>query len=387
MIPPLAGRATDVLSPAPHARLLGLCARVAAVQRRTEALAAQERRAERRGDLAAAERLHHRQVRLVHRRHRLLEAVCDLPAPTALKRQVKAAALATLITFDTDGRPDRLNGMALWSVLRDLEAAGSEFAASGEVLPPALLSALLRRVWRAGDGWALDNDAIRHLLGNPDDETAQAWFRHEAIPLPSGTRRRIGLLLALDHALRRLFRSAERRLDWMTRAHPGLGGRAPITRLLDGGLGGLLAVLALLAGEHRAAGAGDGRRTSSFPIEAALRQALTRFCDGTEVPPPAIAFPSWDALLRWVWDGDGDEDTAVRGRVAELLVRTERVIHNTDARRQWLTARTPWLGHLTPLAAATTPGGLHRALGLLRDVDALRRRLRDAGFPPADGDS
>jgi hypothetical protein len=172
----------------------------------------------------------------------------------------------------------------------------------------------------------------------------------------------------------------------MTRPHPRLGGRAPITRLLDGGL---LAVHALLAkGEHRAAGAGDDRRTPSFPIEAALRQALTRFCDGIEVPPPAIAFPSWDALLRWVWDGDGDEDTAVRGRVAELLVRTERVIHNTDARRQWLTARTPWLGHLAPLlAAATTPGGLHRALGLLRDVDAFRRRLRDAGIPPGDGDS
>jgi len=385
MTPSLPGWGSDVPFPAPHARLFGLCARVAAVQRRTEALAAQERRAEHDGDLPAAERLHRRGVRLVQLRHLLLADVCDLPAPTAPTRRAKTRALATLITPGPDGRPDDLGGLALWSALRDLEAA-----ATGEVLPSALRHALLRRMWRAGTDWALDDAEIRRLLGDPNEKTLLAWSGPEVLPLPPGTRRRIGLLLDIDRALRRRSPSAERRLDWVTRPHPGLRGRAPLARLLDGGLDDLVAVHALLAEgrEHRGAG-GDGDRLAPAPapIEAALRRALIRFCDGEEgPPPPAPAFPSWEALLRWVWAGDGGEDTAVRGRVAELLVRAERVIHNPDAQRRWLTGRTPWLGHLAPLAAAATPGGLHRAFGLLRDVEALRRRLRDAGTSPDDPD-
>jgi len=359
MTPPLSGRGSDVPSPAPHARLLGLCARIAAIQQRTEALALEERRAERRNDLAAAGRLHHRGVRLVHLRHRLLERLCDLPAPTALTRQAKIGALDTLITFDSDGRPDRLNGLALWSVLHDLEAAGPGPGAGDEVITPGLRRALLRRVWRIGADWHLSNDEVRRLLVDLDEATFQAWRRPEALPLPPGMRRRLGLLLAIDHALRRRSPSAERRLDLMTRPHPGLGGRTPLARLLDGRLDDLVAVHALLAEgrEHRGAGRdGDRLAPAPAPIEAVLRRALTRFCDGEEgPPPPAPAFPSWEALLRWVWDGDGEEDTAVRG-------------------------------HLAPLAAATTPGGLHRALGLLRDVEAFRRRLRDAGTSPDDPD-
>jgi hypothetical protein len=119
-----------------------------------------------------------------------------------------------------------------------------------------------------------------------------------------------------------------------------------------------------------------------------VEAALARYCDrerGIAVSPekgvkPSIHFPSWEAVERWVWDGDGDEDAPIRSRVARLLVLARRVISDEGALRRWVTERQPWIGGMSPLAAAVTPGGLHRAERLLHEVEADRRWLRNAGI-------
>jgi hypothetical protein len=120
-----------------------------------------------------------------------------------------------------------------------------------------------------------------------------------------------------------------------------------------------------------------------------VEAALARYCDrerGREVspeegvPPPAIHFPSWEAVERWGWDGDGDEDVLIRSRIARLLVLARRVISDEGPLRRWLTERQPWIGDMSPLAAAVTPGGLHRAERLLHDIEADQQRPRNAGI-------
>jgi uncharacterized protein (DUF2384 family) len=323
--------------------------------------------------------------------------VCELPAATAHARRAKAAALLTLVALDPAGRPEQIEDLPLWSALQDLAAAGDEAEALvGKAVPPEALRAALRIVWQAARHWELDDAQVRRLLGDPGEAAFQGWFRDEAPKVPPETRRRIGLIVALHRLLRQRYAWPDRGFDWMTRPHPQLGNRSPLARMLDGALDDLLAVHAALTSEAGAGGPeAQGRRLppASAPLEAAVEVALARYCDrerGGEAspeaggPPSALHFPSWEAVERWVWDGDGDEDVLIRSRIARLLVLARRVISDEGALRRWLTERQPWIGGMSPLAAAVTPGGLHRAERLLHDIKAYQQRLRNTGIFPDD---
>ncbi|WP_458098447.1 antitoxin Xre/MbcA/ParS toxin-binding domain-containing protein [Roseomonas sp. WA12] len=396
MLPPTSEVGAFSVPLSPEARLLGLCARISTVQRHTLKLAGLELQAELLGERDAADHLHRRQVRLVQFRHRLIAELCEIPAISAEACRAKAFALFTLVTLGPQGRPEQPEELALWSVCRDLAAAADAQLFGGERFPPEAFRTALHLVWRAAWQWGLDEVQTRRLLGSPAEETLQGWFRGPAPRGAPGTRRRIGLVIALHRRLRRRYAWPDRGFDWMTRSNLRLGGRSPLARMLDGGVDDLLAVHSVLDGEENADGLeppGKRLRPASGLLEADLEAALAAFCDRErEVRVPAgkreaaspFSFPSWDAVERWVWTSDGNDDAPVRMRIARLLVLARRVIGDEDALRRWLTARQVWIGNRSPLAAATTPGGLHRAEGLLRIVEEQRRRLRGSSIPPDD---
>ncbi|WP_424138521.1 hypothetical protein [Roseomonas chloroacetimidivorans] len=263
--------------------------------------------------------------------------------------------------------------------------------------PPAeALRKALRLVWRVGRTWALDDVQLYKLLGDPDGAMIPIWFRSHAPVLAPNSLRRIGLLVALRRLLRRRDPRPSQDLEWLTTPHPQLDRRPPLDRLLAGGLDDLRAVHAVLTAEVAVAVAeGSRRRPRLTPLGLSLRRALRRLCDverGGVTPtfptsPPTIAFSTWSEVERWVWDGDGDEDAPVRSRIAELMVQAGRVLGGDEMARRWLIEPQIWIGGDPPLVAAVTPGGAHRARGLLRTVETTRQRFRDAGIlPDEEGD-
>ncbi|WP_424140542.1 hypothetical protein [Roseomonas chloroacetimidivorans] len=122
--------------PTSHATLLALCARILALQRRTEELGVLEQRVEQEKGLLAASRYHGQQVRLVQRRLRLIDRVCRLPATTFAMRRAKAEALLTLVILDPEGRPEHPEDWPLWSALQDLAADWSGMNGSSAPTPP-----------------------------------------------------------------------------------------------------------------------------------------------------------------------------------------------------------------------------------------------------------
>jgi hypothetical protein len=122
--------------PTSQASLLALCARVLALQRRTEELGVLEQRAEQKKDLLAAGRYHGQQVKLVQRRLRLIDRVCRLPATTSPMRRAKAEALLTLVILDPEGRPEHPEDWPLWSALQDLAVDWSGTNGSSAPTPP-----------------------------------------------------------------------------------------------------------------------------------------------------------------------------------------------------------------------------------------------------------
>lgn len=99
------------------------------------------------------------------------------------------------------------------------------------------------------DGWRLDNEQMRGLLGLPDDVKARMMnrYRDGQASLPDDPRvlRRAQYLMRISDSLRTAYpmnpRMAAR---WIHQRQRRFNSRTPLSMILDGGEEGLMAVLA-----------------------------------------------------------------------------------------------------------------------------------------------
>ncbi|WP_424140544.1 antitoxin Xre/MbcA/ParS toxin-binding domain-containing protein [Roseomonas chloroacetimidivorans] len=226
--------------------------------------------------------------------------------------------------------------------------------------------------------WGLSHRELLLLLGEPDRASYQRWRLGDLTGFPRETVLRLHLLLDLHRTLQRIFARPDSGYDWVTRSDVALGGRSPLDRMLDGGLGDLQVVHDRLTTEAGGISLDDatraGRRLPGTPLERNLQEALARFSDawcraeGGPLPPeaePVHGFTSWEAMERWVRDGGGAEDAPIRSRIETLLVQANRILRQDEEVRAWLTERHPFLSNEPPLSLAVTPGGLRRAERIL----------------------
>jgi len=101
------------------------------------------------------------------------------------------------------------------------------------------------------DEWSLDTREMQAILLLPQDVRARAFqkFRDgkESFPSDNNTLRRAHYLLRIADALRTTYpRNPKMAGRWIKQRHRRFGRRTPLSMILDGGEGGLIAVLAEL---------------------------------------------------------------------------------------------------------------------------------------------
>ena len=109
--------------------------------------------------------------------------------------------------------------------------------------------AMLRAVLNLLERWKLNGSEARCLLGQPDPETYQRWQAGQVADLSSDMVCRLGHLLCVHTALRRLFDEPERGYAWIRKPNAAFGERSALDRMLVGALGDLSAVRAYLDSE------------------------------------------------------------------------------------------------------------------------------------------
>ena len=109
--------------------------------------------------------------------------------------------------------------------------------------------AMLRAALNLLERWKLDEGEARRLLGQPDPETYRRWKAGQVADLSQDTVCRLGHLLGIHTALRRLFAEPERGYAWIRRPNAAFGGRSALDRMLAGASGDLSAVRAYLDDE------------------------------------------------------------------------------------------------------------------------------------------
>jgi hypothetical protein len=101
------------------------------------------------------------------------------------------------------------------------------------------------------DAWELESRQMRQILMLPDDVRARAFqkFRdgQQGLPDDPDTLRRARYLLRIADALRTTYPCNPKMAGrWVKQRHRRFGRRTPLSMILDGGEGGLIAVLAEL---------------------------------------------------------------------------------------------------------------------------------------------
>lgn len=109
--------------------------------------------------------------------------------------------------------------------------------------------AMLRAALNLLERWKLGSGEARQLLGQPDPETYQRWRAGQVADLSRDMVCRLGYLLCIHTALRRLFAEPERGYAWIKKPNAAFGGRSALDRMLAGAPGDLSAVRAYLDGE------------------------------------------------------------------------------------------------------------------------------------------
>ena len=109
--------------------------------------------------------------------------------------------------------------------------------------------AMLRAALNLLERWKLNDGEARRLLGQPDPETYRRWKVGQVTHLSQDTVCRLGHLLCIHTALRRLFAEPERGYDWIRKPNATFGGRSALDRMLTGASGDLSAVRTYLDGE------------------------------------------------------------------------------------------------------------------------------------------
>ena len=109
--------------------------------------------------------------------------------------------------------------------------------------------ATLRATFNLLECWKLSGSEALQLLGQPDPETYQRWKAGQVADLSQDMACRLGHLLSIHAALRRLFAEPERGYAWIRKPNAAFGGRSALDRMLAGAPGDLFAVRAYLDGE------------------------------------------------------------------------------------------------------------------------------------------
>ena len=108
---------------------------------------------------------------------------------------------------------------------------------------------MLRAAINLLERWDLNGGEARRLLGQPDPETYRRWKAGQIADLSHDTVTRLGHLLGIHTALRRLFNEPGRGYAWIRKPNAAFGGRSALDRMLAGAPGDLSAVRAYLDGE------------------------------------------------------------------------------------------------------------------------------------------
>ncbi len=109
--------------------------------------------------------------------------------------------------------------------------------------------AMLRAALNLLERWKLNGGEALRLLGQPAPETYQCWRAGQVADLSHDTVCRLGHLLGIHKALRRLFAEPERGYAWIKKPNAAFGGRSALDRMLAGAPGDLSAVRTYLDGE------------------------------------------------------------------------------------------------------------------------------------------
>jgi len=101
------------------------------------------------------------------------------------------------------------------------------------------------------DEWSLDTKEMQAILLLPENVRARAFQKYrdgrEGFPDDTDTLRRARYLLRIADALRTTYpRNPRMAGRWIKQRHRRFGRRTPLSMILDGGEGGLIAVLAEL---------------------------------------------------------------------------------------------------------------------------------------------
>ena len=103
--------------------------------------------------------------------------------------------------------------------------------------------AMLRAALNLLERWKLNGGEARRLLGQPAPETYRRWKAGQVADLPQDTVRRLGDLLGIHTALRRLFAEPERGYAWIRKPNAAFG-RSALDRMLAAAPGDLSAIRA-----------------------------------------------------------------------------------------------------------------------------------------------
>ncbi len=110
---------------------------------------------------------------------------------------------------------------------------------------------LTRAVMQLLDGWRLETSEMQAMLAMPDNVRSRAFHKfregQQAFPEDPAVLRRSHYLLRIADALRTTYpRNPEMGGRWLRQGHRRFGNRSPLTIILEGGEGGLVAVLSEL---------------------------------------------------------------------------------------------------------------------------------------------
>jgi hypothetical protein len=113
------------------------------------------------------------------------------------------------------------------------------------------LEQITRAVMQLLDGWKLETAEMQNLLCMPKEVRARSFhkFREGQMTFPDhpDVLRRANYLLRISDALRTTFpRNPEMSGRWVRQGHRRFGKRTPLAIMLNGGEGGLIAVLSEL---------------------------------------------------------------------------------------------------------------------------------------------
>ena len=112
----------------------------------------------------------------------------------------------------------------------------------------------LRTFVAIADLWELTPEQRRHVLGRPARSIYLAWSEavreHRDVILGVDVLMRISAVLGIHQALQVLHQEGQDSVAWLRGPHDGIpfGGRTPLALIVDGSLGGPLAVRQVLDG-------------------------------------------------------------------------------------------------------------------------------------------